>query len=358
MKLSVVFTGGGSGGHVTANIALIHYFQTLGWQIYYIGSDKGVEKGIIEGLGIPYYSVKTGKFRRYLSFKTLFEPFKIALGIIQSYILLKKFKSKLVFSKGGFVAFPVVVGAWLSKIPVIAHESDFSPGLANKLCYPFIDKLCVNFEETKNYFKKNEKIFCTGTPIRQELLNGNKVTGLSLCGFNETKPVVLIIGGSLGSENLNYCIRKSLTKLSEKFQIIHLCGKGKVDAKLLDIIGYCQLEYANEELPHFFAASEIVISRAGANSLFEILALGKPHILIPLSKKYSRGDQIQNAKYFNEKGVSIVIEEEELNTDILIETLKNAFAQKEIISNKIKSLGVESGTQNIVNLLHEVIQVN
>lgn len=356
MKASIIFTGGGSAGHVTPNIALIEYFHNMGWQIYYIGSAKGVERRIIESLGIPYYTIKTGKLRRYFSFRTFIEPLNIFIGIVQVYFLLRKFQSQLVFSKGGFVAFPVVVGAWLRNIPVIAHESDFSPGLANKLCYPFVNKLCVNFAETKTHFKKNKKVLFTGTPIRKELFNGNKSKGLALCGFTELKPVLLIIGGSLGSQNLNICVRNSLEMLSKNYQIIHLCGKGKIDAKLLDKIGYCQLEYANEELPHFFAASDVVISRAGANSVFEILALAKPHILIPLSKQYSRGDQIQNAKYFKEMGVSVVIDEEKLNSNLLCETIENVYEKKDEIIGKIYSLGIRSGTQNIVNTIDEAIK--
>lgn len=357
MSPSIVFTGGGTAGHVTPNLALISNFKRDGWTINYIGSAQGIEKAMIESINIPFHPISSGKLRRYFSFKNILDPFKILAGIIQSFCLFYKLKPDVVFSKGGFVAFPVVVGAWLNRIPVIAHESDMSPGLANKLSFPFVNKICLTFDAGKKQFKQQEKIEVTGTPIRTQLFQGNKTRGLELCGFNDQKACLLVIGGSLGAGSINNSIRSGLERLTQQFQIIHLCGKGKIDHSLTKITGYCQLEYANEELAHLFAASSIVISRAGANSLYEILALGKPHILIPLSAKVSRGDQIQNARYFHDLAISVVIQDELLNAERLVTALQEVVANQQEIKNKIKALNITSAEDRIVAIIKEQAHV-
>lgn len=354
MSRKIVMTGGGTAGHVTPNIALIDVLQREGWQIDYVGSTDGVEKAMISAINIPYHEVSTGKLRRYLSWKNFFDPFKIALGIGQAYRLMRKIKPDVVFSKGGFVAFPVVVGAWLNRIPVVAHESDLSPGLANRLSFPFVNKICVTFAGAKHHFKQPDKVEITGTPIRQQLLNGKKAKGLALCGFNSEKPCLLVVGGSQGAQLINNCVRTALDQLCQQFQVIHLCGKGKVDASLTNHVGYCQFDYANEELADLFAASEIVISRAGANSVYEILALAKPHVLIPLSKKVSRGDQIQNARYFQRQGISTVLSDETLSPETLLAAVEDVSTHRKEIIKKIKALGIESATMKIVALLRDI----
>ncbi|MGL5741369.1 MAG: undecaprenyldiphospho-muramoylpentapeptide beta-N-acetylglucosaminyltransferase [Legionella sp.] len=353
----IVFTGGGTAGHVAPNMALIEEFRHKGWEISYIGSADGIEKQMIQPLKIPFYGISSGKLRRYLSIKNLFDPFKIVLGIIQSFFLLYKLKPDVVFSKGGFVAFPVVVGAWFNRIPVVAHESDMSPGLANRLCFPFVNKICLTFKAGQAYFKKQDKIAVTGTPIREQLFAGNSTRGLEVCGFNSEKPCLLVIGGSLGAGSVNRTIREALPQLTKEYQVINLCGKGKLDSSLNDLPGYKQFEYANEELADFFAAASVVISRAGANSLYEILSLGKPHILIPLSAEVSRGDQIQNAKYFQELGISLVIEDKSLNVATLLKTLHDLEQDKSIINNKIKALNIKSATEQIVTIIEEQVHV-
>lgn len=357
MSPSIVFTGGGTAGHVTPNLALIKNFKRDGWTINYIGSAEGIEKNMIEAVDIPFHSVKSGKLRRYFSFKNMLDPFKILTGIAQSFCLFQKIKPDVVFSKGGFVAFPVVVGAWLNRIPIIAHESDMSPGLANKLSFPFVNKICLTFDAAKKHFKNQKKIEVTGTPIRKQLLLGNKEKGLALCGFNDEKPCLLIIGGSLGAGTINESVRKGLEQLTQSFQIIHLCGKGKIDNALTKSTGYCQLEYANDELADLFAAASIVISRAGANSLCEILALRKPHVLIPLSGKVSRGDQIQNARYFQELGVSVVIPDESLNSESLLAAVIEVLANKEELTKKIDLLNIESAEDKIIAIIKEQADV-
>jgi len=357
MNASIVFTGGGTAGHVTPNMALIREFQNEGWDVAYIGSADGIEKEMIQPLAIPFYAVSSGKLRRYFSLKNFLDPFKILLGMLHSFFLLYKLKPDVVFSKGGFVAFPVVVGAWLNRIPVVAHESDMSPGLANRLCFPFVTKICLTFAAGKKHFKQQDKIEVTGTPIREQLLAGNSARGLTLCGFNENKPCLLVIGGSLGAGSINRSIREALPELTQEFQVIHLCGKGKIDASLIGLAGYYQFEYVHEELADLFAAATVVISRAGANSLYELLALGKPHILVPLSAKVSRGDQIQNARYFQGLGVSIVIQDELLNADTLLQSLRDLMQNKSEIDNKIKALNVQSATAKIVTLIKEQAHV-
>jgi UDP-N-acetylglucosamine--N-acetylmuramyl-(pentapeptide) pyrophosphoryl-undecaprenol N-acetylglucosamine transferase len=357
MSLSIVFTGGGTAGHVTPNIALIKEFRQEGWAVNYVGSAEGIEHDMIKKMDIPFHSVSSGKLRRYFSFKNLLEPFKIFCGILQSIWLFFRLKPDVVFSKGGFVAFPVVVGAWVNRIPVIAHESDMSPGLANRLSFPFVNKICLTFDAGKKHFKNQDKIEVTGTPIRQQLFQGNKQRGLELCGFDESKPCLLIVGGSLGAGSINTSIRAALNELTSEFQVIHICGKGKIDSSLNGRDGYKQFEYVNEELPDLFAATSIVISRAGANSLYEILALGKAHVLIPLSAQVSRGDQIQNARYFKGLGISTVIQDESLSKETLLASLHEVMTNKTDIDNKIKALKIESATHKIVAIIKEQAHV-
>lgn len=357
MMPSIVFTGGGTAGHVAPNMALIREFSHKGWEVAYIGSAAGIENEMIKPLGIPFHAISSGKLRRYLSIKNLLDPFKIVLGIVQSFFLLNKLKPDVVFSKGGFVAFPVVVGAWLNRIPVVAHESDMSPGLANRLCFPFVNKICLTFDAGKQHFKRQDKIKVTGTPIREELFTGNGTRGLERCGFNLVKPCLLVIGGSLGAGSINRSIRDALPQLTNDYQVIHLCGKGKVDAALNGVEGYKQFEYAHDELADLFAAASIVVSRAGANSLYEILALGKPHILIPLSAQVSRGDQIQNAKYFQGLGISVVIDDRSLNAATLLAALHDLEKNQDEINHKIKALKIKSATEKIVVIIEEQIHV-
>jgi len=357
MTPSIVFTGGGTAGHVTPNLALILLFQNEAWDVAYVGSEDGIENEMISALGIPFHAVSSGKLRRYFSFKNLLDPFKILWGILQSTLLLHRLKPDVVFSKGGFVAFPVVVGAWLNRIPVVAHESDISPGLANRLSFPFVNKICLTFTAAKKHFKNQNKIEVTGTPIRQQLFHGNVLKGLNYCSFDTQKPCLLVIGGSLGANSINRSVRAALDQLTLNYQVIHLCGKGKIDPSLVGKKGYCQLEYANDELADLFAASSVVISRAGANSLYEILALGKPHILIPLSAQVSRGDQIQNARYFQKEGISIVVQDQDLNAESLTAALQQLQANKDSIEKKIKDLHIESAAEKIVAIIKEQTDV-
>lgn len=316
----IILTGGGSAGHVTPNIALIPELTKLNWTIDYIGTHFGIERELI-GSSIPYHPISAGKLRRYFDVRNFTDPFRVAKGVIDASFILRKIKPDIVFSKGGFVSLPVSVAAKLQGIPVILHESDFTPGLANKLALPFATHLCLTFPETIDHVPK-EKATITGNPIRKTLFFGDKNRARKMCNFTEEKPVILIIGGSLGAVRINQVIRLGLDKLLHEFQVIHICGKGNLDLSI-KASGYCQFEYVSQELPDIFALADLVISRAGANVLFELLALKKPHILIPLSEAASRGDQVLNAASFAKQGFSVVLKEESLTVSELLRTIQH-----------------------------------
>lgn len=350
-RACLVFTGGGTAGHVMPNLALIESLQASDMDLCYIGSTTGIEKNLIEALKIPYYAISTGKLRRYWTWQHLLEPWKVIQGLWQAYKLLGKLKPKLVFSKGGFVSFPVVVMAWMRGIPVVAHESDMTPGLANRLALPFVKKFCINFPQTKSFFKDGASVYVTGTPIRKALLEGDKTRGYQLTGFTQQAPVLMVIGGSMGAKIINQKIREVLPDLLTQFQVIHLCGKGNLDTALQGQQGYCQLEFVQENLGHLFAITDIVVSRSGANALYEILTLAKPHVLIPLSKQASRGDQIENAEYFAKQGISTVVMEEQLDRNTLLNAITKVYHDKEHLKQKMENLGVRSATEKVKEVM-------
>ena len=324
----IVLTGGGTAGHVTPNIALIPRLKELGYEISYIGSYDGIEKKLIEEMNIPYYGISSGKLRRYFDLKNFTDPFRVLKGFGEAKKLLKQLKPDVVFSKGGFVTVPVVIAAGRRKIPTIIHESDMTPGLANKICIPSATKVCCNFPETVNNLPADKAVL-TGTPIRQELLSGNADAGRKFCGFTADKPVIMVIGGSLGAASVNDNVRKILPELLKDFQVVHLCGKGKTDESLKGTTGYVQYEYIQDELPDLFAMADVVISRAGANAICEIRELHKPNLLIPLSAKASRGDQILNARSFERQGFSMVLEEEEITETKLLDTIHQLYTDRQ-----------------------------
>lgn len=345
-------TGGGSAGHVTPNLALIPALRELGYDIEYIGTRDGIERKIIEENNIKYHIISSGKLRRYFDVKNFTDPFKVIKGIWEAYEIIKKQKPNIVFSKGGFVAVPVVLGAYFNKIPVIAHESDITPGLANKLSIPYSTKVCVTFPEALKKLNRNKAVL-TGTPIRRELLEGSKIKGLKICGFDDDKPVLFIMGGSLGARAINETIRRNLDVLLQKYNIIHICGKGNISEAYNNNPNYRQFEYVSDELPHLMAAAEIVVSRAGANSIFELLALKKPNLLIPLSANSSRGDQILNASSFKNSGYSMVLNEENLNDETILQKLNELYKNKEIYIRNMTNSKVSNGVEPIVKLIEQ-----
>jgi UDP-N-acetylglucosamine--N-acetylmuramyl-(pentapeptide) pyrophosphoryl-undecaprenol N-acetylglucosamine transferase len=352
-KLKIIMTGGGSAGHVTPNLALIPRLMEEGYEVQYIGTKDGIERKIIEGQNVKYHIISSGKLRRYFDVKNFSDPFKVIKGIYEAQRIIREQKPDVVFSKGGFVAVPVVIGAYLNKVPVVAHESDLTPGLANRLSVPYCSKICVTFPESLSNIKK-EKGILTGTPIRKELLLGSRIKGLRFCGFNDSKPVLMIIGGSLGAAAINEAVRKSLTELMRKYNIIHICGKDNVEEKLNNKPGYRQFEYVSEELPDLMQAADLVVSRAGANTIFELLALRKPNLLIPLSKKSSRGDQLLNAASFERSGYSIVLQEEELSQEALMKKLEELYNNRGQYISSMSASPVKSGVEKII----EVIKAN
>lgn len=352
----IVLTGGGTAGHVTPNIALIPQLQKEGWDIHYIGSYTGIEKELIENMSISYHAISSGKFRRYKNFKNysknFTDIFRVVSGIGQASKLIKELKPNVIFSKGGFVAVPVVLGGKKNKIPIIIHESDITPGLANKIAMPFAKAVCTTFPETVQYISGNKAIY-TGTPIRQQIFEGNKQKGIELCGFNSQKPIILVMGGSLGAVKINNCLREALDKLLKEFQIVHLCGKGNIDNKLQDRKGYKQFEYISEELSHIFACIDVIISRAGSNSISEFLALKKPSLLIPLNGKASRGDQILNAKSFEKQGFSKVLNEDILNAETLINDISYLYKNRAKYIKSMNNNNISNGISSIMELIRK-----
>lgn len=349
----ILLTGGGTAGHVTPNIALLPHLKAAGYEISYIGSYTGMEKELIEAQHIPYYGISSGKLRRYFDPKNFSDPFKVVKGLGQAIRLIHKLKPNVVFSKGGFVSVPVVLAAKLCRVPAIIHESDITPGLANKIAIPGATKVCCNFPETMKYLPA-EKAVLTGSPIRRELLTGNAETARSLCEFDESLPVLFIIGGSSGSVVINNAVREALPVLLKKFQIIHMCGKGNLDQSLTGKDGYKQFEYIGKELRDIFALSDIVVSRAGANSICELLALHKPNLLIPLSAAASRGDQILNANSFEKQGFSMVLKEEDMTADSLIASVEKLYADRDSYIKAMTDSSQMDSIEMIVKLINEV----
>lgn len=350
----IVLTGGGTAGHVTPNIALLPGLKKLGYQISYIGSYDGIEKKLMEEFDIPYYGISTGKLRRYLTKENLKEPFRVIKGCREAKKILAEIKPDIIFSKGGFVSVPVLRGAKALKIPAIIHESDMTPGLANRLSIPWASKVCYNFPETATHLPKDKGVL-TGTPLRKELLSGNKITALNFTGLSANKPVIMIIGGSLGAAAINQAVREILPELLKDFQIIHLCGKGKLDKTLENISGYVQYEYIKKELADLFALSALVISRAGANAICELLALKKPNILIPLPKTQSRGDQILNAASFEKQGFSAVLAEETLTKEQLLTTIHSVYEKREQYISTMNNAQTIPSIDCILELIEETV---
>ncbi len=349
----IVLTGGGTAGHVTPNIALLPRLKQEGYEVHYIGSYDGIERKLIEEYDVPYYGISSGKLRRYFDPKNFSDPFKVLKGYGEASSLLKRLKPDVVFSKGGFVSVPVVLAAKRRGIPSIIHESDMTPGLANKIALPFATRVCTNFPETIKHLPEGKAVL-TGSPIRQELFHGCKDTGLSFCGFTKEKPTIMVIGGSLGSVVVNDAVRALLPTLLKRFQVIHLCGEGKVDEGLKNTKGYVQFEYIKKELPDLMAAADLVISRAGANAICELLALKKPMILVPLSAAASRGDQILNAESFERQGYSFVLKEEELSAETLDRAVNEVFEARTTYMRAMERSPMNEAIETIIGMIKEV----
>lgn len=346
----IILTGGGTAGHVTPNIALLPRLKELQYDIHYIGSYNGIEKELIEQFGIPYHGISSGKLRRYFSVQNFTDPFRVIKGLGEARKLVKILQPDVIFSKGGFVSVPVVLAGKSQHVPTIIHESDMTPGLANKISLPSATKVCCNFPETLEHLPEGKAVL-TGSPIRQELLSGDKFKAREFLGFTSDKPVIMVVGGSLGSVAVNEAVRGILPELLKDFQVVHLCGKGKIDDSLKNLDGYAQFEYIKDELKDLFALTDIVISRAGANAICELLALHKPNLLIPLSANASRGDQILNARSFERQGYSVVLEEEELNKQVLLDSILRLYENRESYIDAMKNSPQQNSIDTIIDLI-------
>lgn len=415
-KKKIVLTGGGTAGHVTPNIALLPFLKEAGYEVVYIGSVNGIERELIQDCGIRYVGVPTGKLRRYFDLKNFTDPFRVVGGFLKARSFLKKYRPDVVFSKGGFVSVPVVRAAAALKIPCVIHESDMTPGLANKLCFKAASKVCCNFPETVEKLPRGKAVL-TGTPIRGDLFTGSREEGLRLCGFADpaaeaaentgaqiagagnapaenatavnsaaqgagagitpeenasmesaqkpgagkaSKPVLMIMGGSQGALSVNEAVRRHLDELLPDFNIVHLCGAGKYDASKEGISGYKQFEYVKEDLKHLFAAADVIVSRAGANAIFEILALQKPNLLIPLSIG-TRGDQILNARSFEAQGFSEVLvesEEEGILDKKLVSTIRSLYQNRDKYMTAMAGAGQQGSIPTIMGLLNDLSGIN
>lgn len=345
----IVLTGGGTAGHVTPNIALLPHLRNAGFEIHYIGTANGIERQLIKKENISYHQISAGKLRRYFDLKNFTDLFRIAAGFFQALLIIAKIKPDIVFSKGGFVACPVVWVSWLLRKPIIIHESDMTPGLANKLCIPFARKICYSFPETKKHLPQDKGVH-SGLPVRESIFSGDREEGKRLCGFLDNKPVILVICGSQGSQIINKVVRESLPTLLPDFNICHICGKGGTTENQP---GYHQFEYVNEELPHLFALSDIAISRSGATTLFELLALAKPALLIPLATNASRGDQILNANSFESQGFSKLLNQDQLSKDTLIRQIKLVYQSRNEMISAMKKTSIPNGVQAVARLIEE-----
>jgi len=349
----IVLTGGGTAGHVSPNQALIPLLLKDGWDIHYIGTRAGIERSLIEPMqGVSYHAVSTGKLRRYFDWKNFSDPFRVIAGMFQSFSIIRKLKPSVVFSKGGFVSVPVVVGAALCGVPVVMHESDITPGLANKLCKPFSKAICTTFPECAKLL--GSKGVQTGTPLRTQIFSGSREKGLALAGFNGSKPVLMMIGGSLGAQTVNAVLREALPALTPKYDVLHVCGRGNLEPSLENMAGYKQFEYLSDELPDAFACADIMLSRAGSNSLSELMALRKPALLIPYHS--GRGDQVLNANSLKARGLAHVMIQSDMNAQSLAEAIDALYADRELLVQRLSAQEDADGTQAVLAQIYQYMK--
>ncbi|MBT5015962.1 undecaprenyldiphospho-muramoylpentapeptide beta-N-acetylglucosaminyltransferase [Candidatus Peregrinibacteria bacterium] len=332
--MRILLSGGGTAGHVLPHIAVVKELQKKAPQtkFLYVGSKNGPEKTYAKKWGIPFKSVPVGKLRRYFSLANALDAIKVPLGVLRASLIMIRFRPDVVFSKGGYVSVPVILAARILKKPIVIHDSDAKPGLTTKIAKKFAKKILLGYPEAAQHFPK-EKVVITGIPIREEIFKGGIKEGLDKTGFSASKPVILVMGGSLGAQHLNKVIEKALPELLTFTQVIHITGRGKkihhVPGNAKGYIGkYKAFEYVDAELPHLYRISDFIIGRAGANSIAEIQALKKPSLLVPLGAPVSHGDQIANARVLEERGGCIIVPDSEFNSNKLIKVLKPLLSDK------------------------------
>ena len=348
----IVLTGGGTAGHVTPHLALLPHLLKEGYDVHYIGTEEGIEHRMMTLPGVTYHSVKSGKLRRYHDWKNFTDPFRVIAGAFQSARLMGRLKPDVCFSKGGFVSVPVVIGAWLHRVPTLCHESDLTPGLANKICAKFARRVATTFPECAKAL--GGKGVCVGTPLRPELFQGNREKGLALCGLSGSKPVLVMMGGSSGAQRVNEALRKALPRLLEDMDVVHLTGKGNLDESLAALPGYTQFEFLSDELPDVLACADLILSRAGSNAICEFQALKKPMLLVPYPKGASRGDQILNAESFRKRGLCHVLLQENMTPDTLTEAIHALMRDKATLEKNLAAAPPADGTEPVLRLIHEI----
>jgi UDP-N-acetylglucosamine--N-acetylmuramyl-(pentapeptide) pyrophosphoryl-undecaprenol N-acetylglucosamine transferase len=370
MRPVILLTGGGSAGHVTPHLALLPRLQALDLDLHYVGQQAGrsaseppIEQTLIAPTGLPYHGIDAGKLRRYFDLQNVTDLFRIARALLQSLKLVRRLRPALLFSKGGFVTPPLVWATWLMNhlpprrehIAIVIHESDMTPGLANRLCLPFADRICYSFPETGQRLPP-EKATYTGIPIRASLLNGDPMTGQRLCGFDvaDDRPCVLVMGGSQGAAAINQAVHDALEDLLATFNVCHICGPGEaLRFKALTLANFKAFSYVTDELPHLYAMADVVVARAGATTLFELLALRKPNLLIPLSLEASRGDQVQNAASFADRGFSHVLAETDLTPATLVQRLKQAYAERGAMVEAMAAAQTVNSVEAVMGVIKE-----
>jgi len=349
----IVLTGGGTAGHVTPHLAVLPHLLKEGYDVHYIGTETGIERGMMENYpGVTYHAVKSGKLRRYFDWKNFTDPFRVIAGAVQSARLMGRLRPDVCFSKGGFVSVPVVVGAWLHRVPVLCHESDLTPGLANKICAKFARRIATTFPECAKALGK--KAVCTGTPMRPELFSGSRERGLALSGFSGSRPVLMMVGGSSGAQSVNKALREALPALLPEMDVLHLTGKGNLDESLDTLAGYKQFEFLSEELPDAIACADLILSRAGSNAICEFQALKKPMLLVPYPKGASRGDQILNAESFRKRGLCHVLPQENMTPQRLAAAIRELRQDKDRLMENLTQAPPADGTQAVLGLIHEI----
>ena len=356
--MKIVLTGGGTAGHVTPNLAIRNGLESLGYDLYYIGSKNGIEKEIVCGENIPYYEISSGKLRRYLSLENMKDAFRVIKGVSDAYFIIRKIKPDVIFSKGGFVSCPVVWAGKLNNVPIVIHESDMTPGLANKLSSPFAKKICCAFPDTINLLGKHkDKAVLTGIPVRKNLVNGSALKGIQFTKLDWKKPILLVMGGSLGSTSVNNVIRDGLDELLKTWDIVHLTGKGKLDERYKNIDGYVQYEYINENMGDLIAMADMIVSRAGATAIFEIMSCKKPVVFIPLSENVSRGDQVLNARFIDKEGLGKMLEEG-FSTEEFINTINTVYKSGKDMVKKQSRFIDGSSEDKVIKIINEISKKN
>lgn len=340
----IILTGGGTAGHVTPHLSILPSLIKE-YEIHYIGSISGIERDIINKYKyITYHPITTVKFERSLTLKNLLIPFKLFKGIRQSKKIIKELKPSIIFSKGGFVSVPVCYAAHSLKVPIVGHESDYSMGLANKLIYKKCNSMCFSFKDTQSkYIKKG---VYAGSPIRESIYQGNKEKIVKQYNLDDTMPTLLMFGGSLGAKAINEMVFLCCEELSKKFNILHIVGKGNLNSKI-KISNYHQIEFTNN-IEDYFACANIVISRAGSNSIFELCAIQKPMLLIPLPKDSSRGDQILNAEYLEKQNLCLVLFQENMTKETFIKSIIELYQNRYFYINNLKRQPNFNGTKKIL----------